>query len=220
MVLVSTEKTYRAHRAVVCLQSPVISKDCVSNTINTNWIKPNNFGVSYATTISFTFGSDDSRSVDCIIQYFYLSDYDIPRSIPATGDKPVVVAKDDPSNSATGDTTSDDSCLVTHVKVFALAGKYDVPHLRMLSLNKFEAAARLHWKSKYLVEAAREAYTSTVSDMQDMRTAVVKIIYTQQELMDEKHIQDLLMGVPRISYDLNMYFHSMVTPYSRPLLFR
>jgi hypothetical protein len=123
--------------------------------------------------------------------------------------------KEDADDSAADDATSDDSHLVTHVKVFTLAERYDIPPLKDLSLKKFEAAARLHWKSNYLVEAAREAYTSTISDVQEMRKAVIKILYMQQELLDEKHIKDLLLEVPQITFDLLMRFHDMAKPNSR-----
>ncbi|KAJ4188642.1 hypothetical protein NW759_016811 [Fusarium solani] len=229
MILVSTERRYNAHRAVVCLQSPVISKSCTFNTTNTSRIKTNNFSNDDTTTVSFNFLDDDPQSVDCVVQYFYRSDYEIPRPTPGTDDEADVMFNEDADDSAaddatsddatSDDATSDDSHLVIHVKVFTLAERYDIPPLKDLSLKKFEAAARLHWKSNYLVEAAREAYTSTISDVQEMRKAVIRILYMQRELLDEKHIKDLLLEVPQITFDLLMRFHDMAKPNSRSSMF-
>lgn len=82
--------------------------------------------------------------------------------------------------------------------------------LKVLSLKKFEAAVRLRWKSRYLVEAAREAYTSTIADIQDMRKAVVNVLFTQRKLLDEECIRELLREVPEIVYDLLMQFHDRI----------
>ncbi|KAI8710778.1 hypothetical protein NCS52_01537600 [Fusarium sp. LHS14.1] len=219
MMLVSTGKSYNAHRAVVCLQSPVISKSCAFNTTNRSRIKPN-ISNDDTITVSFNFLDDDPQSVDCVVQYFYRSDYEIPLPTPGTDDETDVMFKEDADHSAADDAASDDSHLVIHVKVFTLAEKYDIPPLKDLSLKKFEAAARLHWKSNRLVEAAQEAYTSTVSDVQEMRKAVIKILYMQRELLDEKHIKDLLLQVPQIAFDLLMRFHEMAKPNSRSSMFR
>ncbi|KAH7248423.1 hypothetical protein B0J15DRAFT_498486, partial [Fusarium solani] len=48
--------------------------------------------------------------------------------------------KEGADDSATDDAASDDSHLIIHVRVFALAEKYDIPPLKVLSLNTFEAA--------------------------------------------------------------------------------
>lgn len=210
MTLVSTEKNYQAHRAVVCLQSPVISKKCTFDTINTSWIKPNNFTKDDTTMASFNFLDDDPRSVDCVVQYFYRSDYEVPRSTPSTDDEADVMYKEDADESDADDAASDDSHLIIHVRVFALVEKYDIPPLKVLSLKKFEAAVRLRWKSRYLVEAAREAYTSTIADIQDMRKAVVNVLFIQRKLLDEECIRELLREVPEIVYDLLMQFHDRI----------
>ncbi|RSL86666.1 hypothetical protein CEP52_015741, partial [Fusarium oligoseptatum] len=188
--------------------------------LETSRIKPNNFSNDDTITVSFNFLDDDPQSVDCVVQYFYRSDYEIPRPTPGTDDETDVIFKEDADHSAADDAASDDSHLVIHVKVFTLAEKYDIPPLKDLSLKKFEAAARLHWKSNRLVEAAQEAYTSTVSDVQEMRKAVIKILYMQRELLDEKHVKDLLLQVPQITFDLLMRFHEMAKPNSRSSMFR
>ncbi|RSL38682.1 hypothetical protein CEP54_016394, partial [Fusarium duplospermum] len=208
LMLVSAEKNYQAHRAVVCLQSEVISKKCDFDTINTSWIKPNDFSKDGSTTLSFDFLDDDPRSVDCMVQYFYRSDYEVPRSTSSIDDEADVMYKEDADDSDADDAASDDSHLIIHVRVFALAEKYDIPPLKVLSLKKFKAAIQLYWKSKYLAEAAREAYTSTIADIQDMRKAVVDILFTQRALLDEEYIRGLLREVPDIAFDLLMQFHA------------
>ncbi|EEU33340.1 uncharacterized protein NECHADRAFT_55615 [Fusarium vanettenii 77-13-4] len=51
--------------------------------------------------------------------------------------------KEDANESDADDAASDDSHLIIHVRVFALAEKYDILPLKVLSLKKFKAIVRL-----------------------------------------------------------------------------
>lgn len=121
------------------------------------------------------------------------------------------IQSEEAANSPTDITSPDDADLILHVKVYALAEKYDIPLLKALSLNKFEEAVRQYWDSDCLLDAAREAYTSTIQEDQGMRTAVVKTFYTHGELLDKEHVQELLQELPQFTYDLLMHHHELRT---------
>lgn len=201
LTLISSGETYAAHRAVVCLQSPVIFKSCEHQ--DANRVKSSESSTSTPTNyLTFNFLDDDPLSVDCIVQYFYKLDYNNTHSAPSPN------APDLPSDNP----TPNGSDLVLHVKVDALAEKYDIPLLKALSLEKFETEAQQHWRSHYLLDALREAYTSTIEADQGMRTAGMKILFTRRELLDEDNIKELLQQLPQLTYDLLIYLNDMSNP--------
>ncbi|KAH7112372.1 hypothetical protein EDB81DRAFT_922966 [Dactylonectria macrodidyma] len=209
LTLISTKRTYAAHRAVVCFQSPVIPKSCKHQDANRD--KSGDYS-THTPTNSFNFLDDDPLSVDCIVQFFYRSDYNNTRSAPGLNAEIGVVQKDEAPNSPSDNTGPNDSDLVLHVKVYALAEKYDIPLLKALSLRKFEAAALQHWRSPYLLDALREAYVSTIEEDQGMRTAGVKILHTRRELLEEENLRQLLKELPQLTYDQLMYLNEMTKP--------
>ncbi|KAH7110942.1 hypothetical protein EDB81DRAFT_873784 [Dactylonectria macrodidyma] len=209
LTLISTKRTYAAHRAVVCFRSPVISKSCKHQDANRD--KSGDCS-THTHTNSFNFLDDDPLSVDCIVQFFYRSDYSSTRSALGLNAEIGVVQKDEAPNSPSDNTGPNDSDLVLHVKVYALAEKYDIPPLKALSLEKFEATARQRWRSPYLLGALREAYISTIEEDQGMRTACVKILHTRRELLEEENVRQLLKELPQLTYDQLMYLNAMTKP--------
>ncbi|CVL09122.1 uncharacterized protein FMAN_14244 [Fusarium mangiferae] len=197
--LVSIDKLYEAHRVIVCSWSPVIKKSCEFN----------------AGKALFNFGDADPQAVDCMVQFFYLWDYN-PRSLMSkhtVGHDGPQEDKTDISPDADDETNPDDALLILHSKVFTLAHIYDIPRLRDLSIEKFRAVARLQWRSNCLLDAAREAYTATPSTVLDMRGAIVKTFYEHRELLGEDHVKDFLREVHELTFDILMY---METPPSPP----
>ncbi|KAH6977665.1 hypothetical protein EDB80DRAFT_593534, partial [Ilyonectria destructans] len=209
LTLISTERTYAAHRVVVCFQSPVISKSCKHQDANRD--KSGDCS-THTPTNSFNFLDDDPLSVDCIVQFFYRSDYNIARSAPGPNAEIGIIQKDEAPNSLSENNGANDSDLVLHVKVYALAEKYDIPVLKALSLGKFKAAALQHWRSPYLLDALRKAYTSTIEEDRGMRTAGVKILHTRRELLEEENVRQLLKELPQLAYDQLMYLNDMTKP--------
>lgn len=203
--LVSTNNLYAAHRAVVCSWSPVICQACEFNAANLDQaeLKLNEFDSGTAKA-SFHFGDADPQAVDCVVQFFYLWDYNI--ASPVSNDmaeKGVPHADDSPAAEETA--TSDSSHLILHSKVFTLAHIYDIPRLGDLSVKKFQAVARSQWRSNCLLDAAREAYTATPSAASKMREAIVKTFYEHRELLDEDYVKEFLLEMPHLTLDILMY---------------
>lgn len=193
----------------MCFQSPVISKSCKHQDANRD--KSGDCS-THTPTNSFNFLDDDPLSVDCIVQFFYRSDYNTTRSAPGLNAETGVIQKDATPNSPSDNTGPNDSDLVLHVKVYALAEKYDIPLLKALSLRKFEEAALQHWRSPYLLDALREAYTSTIEEDREMRSAGVKILHMRRELLEEENVRQLLKELPQFTYDQLMYLNDMTKP--------
>ncbi|KAI3571251.1 hypothetical protein IWW34DRAFT_710055 [Fusarium oxysporum f. sp. albedinis] len=212
--LVSADKLYEAHRAIVCSWSPVIKRSCKFNLTKPDRTRPepSEFGNGTAKA-SFNFGDADPQAVDCVVQFFYLWDYEARSIMPGRifdQDGPREEETDD-SHSA-DDATSDGPLLILHSRVFTLAHLYDIPRLRDLSVEKFQAVARLQWRSNCLLDAAREAYTATPSGVQEMRGAIAKTFYEHRELLDEDHVKEFLVKVPHLALDILMYMNKPPAP--------
>ncbi|CAI6089417.1 unnamed protein product [Clonostachys chloroleuca] len=112
---------------------------------------------------------------------------------------------DDPTVKET--VAPDGSHLILHSKVFTLAHIYDISRLGDLSVEKFKAVARSQWRSRCLLDAAREAYIATPPAVSKMREAVVKTFYLHRELLDEDFIKEFLLEIPHLTLDIMMYMN-------------
>ncbi|EGU89334.1 hypothetical protein HZS61_003240 [Fusarium oxysporum f. sp. conglutinans] len=199
--LLSGNKTYNAHRAVVFYHSAYIqnshSRNDKNRTINGQFFGPTPF---------FTFEAHrDTRAVDCVVQYFYRWDYEIPGHARDAKVHTGMMYKEDACDSTEDVISLDGSDLITHVRIFAMADKYGIHPLKSLSVAKFEAAAHHFEKTGYFVKAAREAYDSGVSDdAREMRDSVVEFIYKRRYLLLEDHIKKLMLDEPQLSLDLHL----------------
>jgi hypothetical protein len=199
--LISEDKTYSAHRAVVCFQSSVIGDKILTTLIEST---PGVTG-GFTFVNKYRFEDDDPQCVDCVIQYFYHWDYKVPdRLQDATINHGAEDIKDTDSLPRNGSSVAR-SELIVHVKVFALAEKYAVDPLKALSVSKFEATAQQQRGSHCLAEAAREAYKPNVPDnVRGMRDSIVEFLHTRLHILQEEPIKQLLLDLPQFSLDLHM----------------
>lgn len=87
------------------------------------------------------------------------------------------------------------SSLVTHAKVYALSKKYNINGLKLLALEKFKAEADQEWDTINFLLAAKEIYTSTSADDQDIRDTVTTVVYQHPEILDRDETQELFKGL-------------------------
>ncbi|KAH6977800.1 hypothetical protein EDB82DRAFT_502587 [Fusarium venenatum] len=209
--LVSTDKLYEAHRVIVCPWSPVIKKSCEFNAAKSDQTGPEltefRNGITKA---SFNFGDVDPQAVDCMVQFFYLWDYNLGSLMPER-----ILDQDGPQEDETDASWGADDAtipkgplLILHAKIFTLAHIYDIPRLRDLSVEKFEEVARLQWRSNCLLDAAREAYTATPSAVLEMRRAIVRTFYDHRELLDEGQVKVFLREMHELAFDILMYMNN------------
>jgi hypothetical protein len=96
---------------------------------------------------------------------------------------------------------------VLHVRVYALAEKYDIPALKRLALDKFNSKIQPGIPLDQLLDSAEEAYTSTIEEDRGVRDSIVKHFHTHPELLDEERAQEAIQRMHSLMYDLLMYWH-------------
>lgn len=97
------------------------------------------------------------------------------------------------------------SHLVEHVKVLAIAMKYQVDALQTLAFDRFEADCPRYWNNTDFVQACELAYSAVLEDAPKVRKVVVDVLHKRRsQLLDRPDIQSLLRGTPDLSADLLM----------------
>jgi len=99
------------------------------------------------------------------------------------------------------------SRLLTHAKVYSLGEKYLIDGLKALALQKFETAAEKHWQKDDFLNAAREAYTSTIETDRGLKDAVTAAIYAHSDLLGQEEVQNVFRELNTLAYDLLMYVY-------------
>ncbi|KAI0130419.1 hypothetical protein BJ170DRAFT_620108 [Xylariales sp. AK1849] len=96
------------------------------------------------------------------------------------------------------------SNLVVHAKIYALASKFCIQGLKILSAEKFKTEVESCWDSDDFLSAAQQVYTSTDAQDRTMRDAVLSVLKQHTELLDRKQVQDVIKGL-ELSFDLLMH---------------
>ncbi|CAG2003818.1 unnamed protein product [Fusarium graminearum] len=194
----SREKDYPAHRAVVCPQSSVIEKKCQFQNATQG---PSCERCGAAPEYRFDFLDDDPQSVDYLVQFLYHQDYqDINISHEDDQEEEDSVAEDSEDIEISDDYI--DNCYpVVHVRMYALAEKYDISALKDLALGKFNKAIQQEPPPNRFLDNAEEAYTSTVPEDRGMRDTVVKHFHTHPDLLDDERIYETLHRMHSLMYD-------------------
>ncbi|TVY62432.1 hypothetical protein Focb16_v004064 [Fusarium oxysporum f. sp. cubense] len=214
--LISDTKLYKAHRSIVCSMSPVIDRSCEFNAAKLDRVEPQGNGSDHRTArASFNFGDAEPEAVECLVQFLYLWDYEVVTAISGDAPDQDILREDDDYSPVTDKaTTLEARLLILHAKVFTLAHMYDIPRLRELCIKKFKGVAQQQWKSSYFLDAAREAYTATPTDILEMRKAIVEIFYENRALLDESRVQAFLLGIPQLILDIALYMNKPPTSFS------
>ncbi|EGY23750.1 BTB/POZ domain-containing protein [Verticillium dahliae VdLs.17] len=176
---ISTSKgEYQVHRLVVCSRSRVFATKC-SPQWHTQGEKP-----------SISLVEDDPTAVDCMVQYFYKSNYDTTS----------LVLSDESSPSGR-------DCLMHHAKIFALAEMYSIEGLKALSLAKFKELTSSSSKLCHdeFFSVAEYVYTSTVEAVREMRDTVVKVLYANPKYLDLEVGKTTMMCHTDLVYDLLLH---------------
>ncbi|KAJ0270617.1 hypothetical protein CBS470a_013457 [Colletotrichum nupharicola] len=110
-----------------------------------------------------------------VIQYFYLLDYQQSLYSDSTSQSPELE-----------DTNSTHiSCLLLHAKVYAATEKYAIGNLKDLAVAKFKTTAIQDWDPTAFLDAATEAYTSTIDTDRGLRDAVIEVFAAHKDLLYE-----------------------------------
>ncbi|KAI7457853.1 hypothetical protein KC351_g18463 [Hortaea werneckii] len=142
---------------------------------------------------------DDPEAIKLMVYYFYHLDYTAtidstasPLNTPETKSARVMpTPKGQKVNKASSRLTtfrtlassSRDSDMVMHAKVFAAAVKYQIAALSKLAAKKFEDAVEVNWRHETFVEAIRIVYSTTPGDVRALRDVVTTTIHRHDDTL-------------------------------------
>lgn len=96
--------------------------------------------------------------------------------------------------------------LTTHVKLFAMASKYQVPALHHLSFENFLIEAARYWNKDEFARAIELIYDISPIASSELRKKVVDIIHRHRDaLLARDNFASLLQTVPGLARDLLMH---------------
>jgi hypothetical protein len=153
---------------------------------------------------------DDPTIVAAVIRYLYEFDYsdeddkgDESDDGDEGGEGHVGVVGDVGDEGDLGDET-DIPRMVFHVKVYALADKYDIPGLKALATAKFEKVARAEWNTADFPLSISAIYESTPLNDRGLRDVAVKLAATHSNILlkENEVFQNMTAKVAEFGKDL------------------
>ncbi|KAF4485943.1 hypothetical protein CGGC5_v005862 [Colletotrichum fructicola Nara gc5] len=93
------------------------------------------------------------------------------------------------------------SCLLLHAKVYAAAEKYAIGGLKDLAVAKLKTTAIQDWDPTAFLDAASEAYTSTIDTDRGLRDAVIEV-FRAQDLLYKDKAKVVVERLGPLGYDL------------------
>jgi len=106
--------------------------------------------------------------------------------------------EDDASSSS----DADESHLLLHTKVYALAEKYDIPSLKQVARSKFERAMACHYDSPDFADAIEEVYCSTLDSDRGLRDIVLEAFKSHPQLANTGDVYRIIEGTPSLAREL------------------
>lgn len=96
----------------------------------------------------------------------------------------------------------EESHLLLHTRVYALAEKYDIPSLKELSQRKFEMAMACFYDSSEFAEAIEEVYCSTVDTDRGLRDVVLQAFRSHPALATTQDVYSVIKETPTLAFEL------------------
>ncbi|KAF2858025.1 hypothetical protein K470DRAFT_222206, partial [Piedraia hortae CBS 480.64] len=96
--------------------------------------------------------------------------------------------------------------LLLHVRVYALAEKYDIPGLKELARSKFEISLACHYDSPEVPEAIEEVYCSTIDSDRGLRDVIVQLFMQHPLLATTPAVRALLDDMSPFMDDIRQHF--------------
>lgn len=97
---------------------------------------------------------------------------------------------------------TDDSHLLSHTRVYALAEKYDIPALKSLARHKFEMAMACYYDSPEFADAIEDVYCSTMDNDRGLRDIVLQAFRSHPQLATTQDVFEVIKHTPTLAFDL------------------
>lgn len=96
----------------------------------------------------------------------------------------------------------EESHLITHTRVYALAEKYDIPSLKELAQSKFEMAMACYYDSSEFADAIEEVYCSTIDSDRGLRDVVLQAFRAHPALATTQDVYTVIKDTPALALEL------------------
>jgi len=96
----------------------------------------------------------------------------------------------------------EESHLITHTRVYALAEKYDIPSLKELAQSKFEMAMACFYDSSEFADAIEEVYCSTIDSDRGLRDVVLQAFRAHPALATTQDVYTVIKDTPALALEL------------------
>ncbi|KAI0160590.1 hypothetical protein GGR57DRAFT_519466 [Xylariaceae sp. FL1272] len=194
---------FNAHKAIVCLHSPVIARALSGEFIEAK-----------TDTIKIDF---DIGSVKCLIDFMYMGDYSLTSNsasnILERDDEPTTEVPNGNDNGNTDLQPSTTESLICHARMNNVADYYDIASLATLSREKIENILKTEWSVEYYPAFLRKTIHMT-NDREFFRLlgsyAVKHIdeLYKQDVFRDDEITQHfgeyMLPGCAKLLFERNI----------------
>jgi len=97
---------------------------------------------------------------------------------------------------------TDDSYLLTHTRVYALAEKYGIPALKNLAKHKFERQMACYYDSPEFADAVEEVYSSTIDNDRGLRDVVLQAFRSHPQLATTQDVFAVIKRTPALAFEL------------------
>lgn len=96
----------------------------------------------------------------------------------------------------------EESHLITHTRVYAIAEKYDIPSLKELAQSKFEMAMACYYDSSEFADAIEEVYCSTIDSDRGLRDVVLQAFRAHPALATTQDVYNVIKNTPTLALEL------------------
>ncbi|KAK5707796.1 hypothetical protein LTR97_000334 [Elasticomyces elasticus] len=182
LTIICGRQSYKVHKALVCAQSGYFHKMCCNSPYQASHVTITlgrlDDQCSYLSDAAK--GHDDEKAVEQMIDFFYgLSD-------------PV------PEDS--------ENRLNAYAQLFAVAVKYHVPGLRKVAVEGFDQVCESLCSDggdlNDFAKAIEFVYTTTRSNVRELRTIVERLLDAEPHLLEEESIKEAVDSVPGFAHAL------------------
>ncbi|KAH7362441.1 hypothetical protein B0T11DRAFT_280816 [Plectosphaerella cucumerina] len=171
------DDTYQVHKAIICPRAPFFRAAFGNST-------------KECEAAEVDLSEHDPTSVRLMVYYLYNLDYPHVKLDGSLGNH----------------TSSNNSNLSHHCRLYALADFCQMNTLKTLTVDKFKKEAETHWNDPDFFEAIQFVYSATVSTDRSMRDAVVGVMMAHRTLLDRQEFKDLVKEID-LAYELLMRMH-------------